>query len=257
MIFILILILILIGIILFFCLRPKNEVNQELIDQYYSFLGSNDLSLCDGLYLYADKKINTDLVSNTQKMCNAYLTLNANTKEEEVLKKSTKGNYCTYKNIKFATDEYKEDKCTITKIKAEDLLKQVQNIYHMTIEKGETFKVDDNLVCTYKDDYFYCGLAENFLYSLKETPNIYRSIIKTKESEDKLEIYDYFIKIVSDKCYANFTTTEDNSKCSQKYAAKKQVDYSFLKKYGTTYKHTFLKDKDSNTYYWVATEPVK
>ena len=45
-------------ILLYLIFRPQNQVDQEFIDNYYSYLGSNDLSLCEGLYLYTDKNMN-------------------------------------------------------------------------------------------------------------------------------------------------------------------------------------------------------
>ena len=47
-----------------------------------------------------------------------------------------------------------------------------------------------------------------------------------------------------------------NSSCTSEFKSNSKINYNFLKKYGTLYKHTFKKaDKDS--YFWVESEPVK
>ena len=130
-------------------------------------------------------------------------------------------------------------------------------IYNGEIGKDQDFNIDDNNICRYKNGYYYCGLSENFVYSLQATPKIYRSILKTVEKDNEVEVYDYFLKILEDKCYNNYFSDEEISKCSQKFAKKGEVKYSLLKKYGTLYKHVFKKNNDTDKYYWVETTPLE
>lgn len=238
-------------------LNSKSIVNQEIINNLYNYLGSNDLSLCDGLYLYDKIKISNNDVLDSQKLCNAYLNLDKNLIIKTTLAKKKNKNYCDMQKLKFATDEYKEDICTISTIKKEDLLAEVKKIYNTEVGEFKDFKIDDNQICKYYNENYYCGLAENFVYSLQKVPHIYRSIYKTVEKENTIEIYDYFLKTLDSKCYGNYVTDEDIPKCSQKIANIQDVSYAIMKKYATLYKHTFIKNNETGKYYWNSTTIVK
>ncbi len=250
----LIVILIIIIIITIFCLK-KDHVNQDIIDEYYTFLGSNDLTLCNGLIAYDSLEVTKDLIEDTDKVCNSYLNLASEKIAKVKVDKNAKKNNCTYEKFTFATDNYEEDYCTIEKIAITDLKNEYNLIYNEEIGDLKDFYIDENKVCHYRNDYYYCGLAETFSYSLMAKPNVYRSIKKTVEQGDIIYIYDLFLKTKEEKCYNSFNSDEENAECSKKYAQKGEINYRLLKKYGTLYRHTFKLNKETGKYYWYASQP--
>ena len=74
------------------------------------------------------------------------------------------------------------------------------------------------------------------------------------EKSSKIVIYDYFIKINNNECYSDVNGTL-NEKCTQAYDKDTKIDIRFLKKYGTKYKHTYMKNADG-TYSWISSEPI-
>ena len=123
---------------------------------------------------------------------------------------------------------------------------------NLEIRTDESFKLDNVSVCHYSEGYYYCGLSEKYTYSIGGEPHTYRTIKNSYKKDDKLIIYDYFLKVINDECYTSFMTNDKNDKCSKKYDNKKNIDYNFMKRYGKVYKHTF--QKDGNNYYWVSSE---
>ena len=61
------------------------------------------------------------------------------------------------------------------------------------------------------------------------------------------------LKVVNNECLTSFTGNTKNDECSTDYNEDTKINYSYLKKYGTRYKHTFKKSGDD--YYWVKSEP--
>ena len=116
------------------------------------------------------------------------------------------------------------------------------------------FQLDGANICYYDNDNYYCGLSEQFTYTFGAEPHTYRAIKKAYKKGNKIIIYDYFLKTINDECYKYFTSDDKNDKCSKKLKEVKEVDYSFLKKYGSLYKHIFQKNGD--TYKWVSSEVV-
>lgn len=251
---IIILLLVLVIIILF--QKKMNNVDQKIVDQYYSYLGSNDLALCGGLYLYGTDKVTEDLLDTKTKICNAYLNLDEKQKEKVVLDKTKDTNTCKYKKTKFAVDDYQKDECTIEKITKEDIAASYKKIYGKTIDNLEEFYISDNEICRVIDGEYYCGLTENFVYSLKESPKTYRTVLKTEKTDDAIEIYDIMLRILDKKCYGGFESEDEIEKCSKKFSKKEEVDYKMLEKYGFVYKHTFVKNEETGEYYWLSSELV-
>ena len=252
--------IIIIGILiylLYLLFRPLNNVNEEFITEYYSYLGSNELKKCGGLYLYNEERMTQENIRDSQKLCNAYLNLTINDDEKIVLNKEKKYNYCTYQKMNFAVDNYEGDKCTIIKVSKEKMANEIKNIYNTEVGEYQDFNIDDNNICRFKNNYYYCGLRENFVYSLKEMPKVYRSIFKTIEVEVQIEVYDYFLRTFEEKCYYNYISNTEIANCSKKLAQKGEINYSLLKKYGTLYKHVFKKNTETNKYYWVETIPLE
>ena len=246
-----------VGIIITIFGLKKDHVNEEIIDKYYTFLGSNDLTLCNGLIAYDSLEITKDVLNYTDKVCNSYLNLATEKVEKVKVDKNAKKNNCTYEKFNFATDNYEKDYCTIEKIAVADLKAEYNLIYNEEIGDLEDFYIDENKVCHYQNDYYYCGLAETFSYSLMARPHVYRAIKKTVEQDDTIYIYDLFLKTREEKCYNTFNTDEENAACSKKYAQKGEINYRLLKKYGTLYRHTFKLNKETGEYYWYASQPEK
>ena len=82
-------------------------------------------------------------------------------------------------------------------------------------------------------------------------------LINIKDSfkkNDEIIIYDYFLKVINNECYTSYVKDSKNDKCTKALENNKNVDYKFLKKYGTKYKHVFK--KDNNVYHWVSSEKI-
>ena len=250
-------ILILIALIILFVIRNTNKVNQELVDEVYSYLGSNDLSYSNGLYSYDKDKIKSQDLAVETKLCNAYINTAKDKISTKELKAKKDTNICTFHKKNFAVDNYEGDVCTLKVIDTADLALNLTKIYHTTMEKYPDFNVDDNTICRYYEGKYYCGLAETIVYSTAEEPKTYRVVKKTVEKGDYLYIYDLYLKIKENKCYLNNTTDKDEAKCSTKYQNIQKVNVNLLKKYGQKYKHTFKLDPDTKEYYWVSSEAVK
>lgn len=238
-------------------LLKKDKINDDLVQKYYTYLGSNNLSLCDGLYVYDSVKITSNLVKNETKICNSYLNIESAKIEEIKLDLDAKKKYCTYQNLKFAADNYKEDYCTIKKFAPEDLSTIYDQIYNENLTEYTDFNIDENNVCHYVKDAYYCGLSENFVYSLVEKPQVYRAIKKTVEQDQIIYIYDLFLKVKGDKCYNNFNMAKEIDNCSKIVKKNGKIDYRILKKYGTLYRHTFKLNTETGKYYWFASQPEK
>lgn len=248
-----VLILLIIIIVLFFKngrpLSGKNKVVSEL----YSYVGKNDLEKCGGLIAYDKEKVNVDKLSKETKICLAYTLIDD--KEEVKLDKDKKNKTCTLDNeFVFATDNYEDDICTINKIKNADISSKYKNMFGEELKDPIDFQLDGANICYYDNDNYYCGLSEQFTYTFGAEPHTYRAIKKAYKKGNKIIIYDYFLKTINDECYKYFTSDDKNDKCSKKLKDVKEVDYSFLKKYGSLYKHVFQKNGD--TYKWVSSEIV-
>ena len=80
----------------------------------------------------------------------------------------------------------------------------------------------------------------------------YRTIKSAYKKGDEIVIYDYFLRTINDDCFTSYMKDEKNETCGKALENKKEVDYKFLKKYGTRYVHIFKKSGDS--YYWVSSK---
>lgn len=232
------------------------DSNSSMINDIYTYLGQNDLSYCNGLITYDSKKVDYDSVENSSRVCNAVASLY--TKEDATLMqidKSKKNNTCSLnEDVVFATDNYEEDMCSIYRIDKSKVKEKYKTIYGKELEKDEKFNLNNTTICYPYEDYYYCGLSETFTVTVGVEPATYRSVKEAVEKNNKIIIYDYFIKIANDECFTTYTSDTKNSKCSSAYKNDQDVDYEYLKKYGTLYKHTYKKDSDGN-YYWIQSEP--
>ena len=251
---ILIIILIVVLVIRSRSLDPESK----LVTEIYSYLGNNDLEVCSGLATYADDTVTYDDLENAMRICTAYSLLELDDSAMLKVDKTQKNNTCTVgesDNITFATDNYEDDICTLTKVSSEEVNTQYEKMYGKSIENYETFQYNETTICQYDAGYYYCGLAEEYTATFGGEPHTYRTIRNVTESDDEIIIYDYFIKVVNNECYTSYTGSTLIDECSDNYNEDEEMTYSFIKKYGTLYKHTYQKSGDN--YYWVSSTPSK
>lgn len=255
---VLIILLVVISIILvaIWILNKNNlDTDNELVTELHNYFSSEDLGNCEGLFTYAEEKVEYKDINSETKICLAYQKANIEKAENIILKADKKKNICTDDKMVFkTTDETNE--CNVTKIKREVIDSSYKKLYGKDIKENETFRIDNLNICYLKDDYYYCGLSETFTYTLGSESIIYRVMKKAVEKGSDIIIYDYFLKINENTCFKNYTTATVNQECTNEYESKKDINYNFMKKYGTEYKHIF-KEASDGTYYWVSSEPVK
>ena len=244
----------------------SSSLNKEskIVTDIYKYVGNNDLEVCSGLVNYQDKEVNYDTLENTDRLCLAYTLINESAITTLRIEED-KNNICKLENnLTFATDNNNEsDTCTINRIDASLINQEYKKAYGKDITDYDEFLYDYKTVCKYakEDDnsYYYCGNAQEFTIAVGATPKTYRAIKDVYQNKDSIIIYDYFLKVIDDECYEAFTTNTKNDNCTNEYNNKTFNDskkgYKFLKKYGTLYKHTFL--KENAEYYWVKSEVVK
>ena len=231
------------------------DIESDKVVGLHNYFNSEKLSDCDGLFTYSDGLINYDKLSNETRLCIAYQKSNFKDIETGTIKKDKKNNTCTKEGMVFRLDNEQKE-CSYTKVSQSIVRETYKEIFGQDLETQEKFKIDNLNICYLKDDYYYCGLSETFTYTLGNESVIYRVINKAVEKGDDIIIYDYFVKINDNKCYKNYTTSSINDKCSKKYEDQKDINFKFIKKYGTAYKHIF-RQNDNKTYYWVSSEPIK
>lgn len=253
---IIIIILIIILLTIFLFKGQKLDVNSTLINNLYTYLGSNDLEECNGLQVYGNKEINYDNLDNETKLCTAYRLLD----EKGINSNDYDGNedkICTINNdIIFATNNYEDDVCTVEEISKENLNNTYKKIFGKDIDDNSEFLINYNTVCYNNDDTYYCGLAETYTKTFGSEPHTYRAIKEAYKKGDEIIIYDYFLKIINGECYSSYVDGVINNNCTNELPENEEnynIDYDFLKKYGTLYKHTFKQSGDS--YYWASSIP--
>lgn len=237
--------------------RSNNlDTNSTLVTDLHNYFSTEDLNNCDGLFTYTEGKVEYEDINSETRVCLAFHKANKKDTETEVLNADKKKNKCTNDDMVFKIDDDNNNKCTVTKIKKSVINDSYKKIYGKDMDKTNEFRIDNLNVCYLEDEYYYCGLSETYIYTLGSESTIYRVIKKAEEKSSNIIIYDYFIKINEKTCFKNYTTATINEECTDKYSNNKDVDYKFMKKYGTEYKHIFKKATDGS-YYWVSSEPVK
>jgi len=235
--------------------RNLIEPDSKMAKNLHNMLNTEELTNCDGLFYYSDSKETYDTISSETKLCLAYQKSKIKNVETEFWKKAKKKDICTKDNMTFRVDN-KENKCIVSKIDKAIIEKTYKAIFGKNINDDKSFKIDNSNICYLKDKYYYCGLSESVTYTLGNEAMIYRIIDKGVEKGKQIVLYDYFLKINNDICFKNYTTSDKNESCTKDYKNNKNIDYKFLKSYGTKYKHIFEKSSD-DSYYWVSSEPVK
>lgn len=230
------------------------DPDSDKVKELHNYFSTDDLSQCDGLFTYTDKLITYDDLENETRACLAYHKSNLKKAKEEVYKPSKKETTCKVNGMVFKVDE-DTNECVVTKIDKNTIDSTYKKIYGKEIKDIESFKIDNFNICYLYEDNYYCGLSETYTYTIGSESTIYRVINKAVEKRNSIIIYDFYIKINNDNCYYTYTTNSQNEKCSEKYAKNSKINYKFMKKYGTKYKHIYNKAKDG-TYYWVSSEPI-
>lgn len=248
--------IILIGVNIYY----GNSVNieEKYIANMYEYISNEEITKCEGLLFYSDKKITKDDLTDGQKACISFIKTEKLKGEQVKLKKDKNNKICTLEDdIKFATDNYEGKKCTITKYDTSKIKKEYKKIFGENMPDNlKFFVIDDANICYLKDNQYYCGLSEIFTFTIGNESYVYRTINQAKEKgSNEVVIYDYFIKINDNKCYPSFNSNKEIKDCSKKYNENNKMNYKFIKKYGTKYKHIFKKSND-NDYYWVSSEPL-
>lgn len=251
-----VLILVLVILVLVFLKGKKVDTNSSLINEIYAKLGQNDLSFCAGLNTYGDDVKNYDSIDSSVRICNSIANL-YNGEGYTLLRvdKTKKNNTCSMgEDVIFATDNYEDELCSIYRIDKSKVQEMHKSIYGKEIDSFDPVNLSNTISCFPLDDYYYCGLSETFTVTVGNEPETFRSIKEARESGDKIIVYDYFIKVLNDECYTSYMDNTTNASCTSEYKTNKNVDYDYLRKFGTLYKHTFKKNADG-TYYWVQSEP--
>lgn len=234
--------------------RHNLKNNDELVVELHNYFNTENLENCAGLFIYNEKIINYDNISSKNKKCLAYQKSDIKNSEDVVLSAKKGKNICKKDDMIFKTDE-NSNECIVKKIDKKIINNTYKKIFGKDIEDEESFRIDNYNICYLKDDFYYCGLSETYTYTIGNDSMIYRIIEKAIEKGSTIEIYDYFIKINNNICYNNYTTDKENNDCTEEYKNNSKINYKFMKKFGTEYKHVFKKSND-DTYYWISSEPI-
>lgn len=237
-----------------FATRNHLDTESELVNELHNYFNSDDLGNCEGLFTYSENKIEYGNIDSETRLCLAYQKADIKDIETGTIKATKKKNTCTMDEMIFRIDEDTKE-CSYIKIKRSIIDDSYKKLYGKDIEKNESFRVDNLNICYLKDDYYYCGLSETFTYTLGNESMIYRVMEKAVEKGKEIIIYDYFAKINNNTCFKNYTTTTENSNCTEEYKNNAEINYKFMKKFGTKYKHVFKKT-NNGSYYWVSSEPI-
>ncbi len=253
------LIIILIGLTLFLIItnivRGRNlNPESDLVAELHNYFNTDDLTNCDGLFNYVNKPIKNSDVATATKLCMAYQKSEIKEPETETLKRLEKSEICQNDDgmVFRVTDDTEE--CTVSKIDRNIIDDTYKKLFGEDIKDNKEFKADNTHICYLKGDKYYCGLSETFSYTFGNESTIYRVLNKAIKKGREVYLYDYFIMETNNICYKDYPSTIVNKECSDEFDEDK-MDFEFMEKYATKYKHTYRKGKDGN-YYWVSSEPI-
>lgn len=258
-IIILIIVVILLVAAIFFIGDKKLDLESDEVNNLYSYLGEVDIYHCGGLITYNENDTSINEINSENALCNAYYNV-TNTKENKIEKtgvNSSKTAICKVgDNVTFKVEE-DTNECSYITISKDDINQAYNKIYGEDIKKYEDkFQISDSKVCYLEGETYYCGEAETYTYSIGNDATIYRlkeKAVKTHNGS-KIIISDYYLKVSNGTCYKN-ASSEELEECSKEIEAGAKVDAELIRKYGSLYKHTFLKDSKDN-YYWSKSEPT-
>lgn len=206
--------------------------------------------------MYSNEEVNYDVLDNETKLCTAYRLLDEESKSSNDYEGNEENTCSINDNIVFATNNYEDDICTVEEVSKDELNNTYKQVFGNDISEDGEFLINYNTVCYNNGDYYYCGLAETYTKTFGAEPHTYRTIKDVYKKGDEIIIYDYFLKIVNGECYSSYVNGTTNNNCTNELPENEDdynIDYDFLRKYGTLYKHTFKQSGD--TYYWVSSIP--
>jgi len=215
-----------------YIVNDNNTTNAEGYNAYSSSGTTNYLNTIDGVLesaIYMAKK-NTSVNKNSA-TCNELISNN-------ILKESE----CD------STHQLPYYKIDINKDKISTQVKKI-----IGIDNEKTFKYqsieDTTLVCSYKNNKYYCYDIEGGDTGIESISKITRAT----KTNSEITIYDKYIAFVNGKYYSSFDMLEHLA--TGDYVSSITV---YENSYSTapTYKHIFKKDSEGN-YYWYSTEPYK
>lgn len=250
---------IIIIVLIFVIFMPEKEldINSAKIKDLYTYLGDVDINKCGGLTTYRDVAVSVSDIDTENKACEAYYhTLKKSEKTSEVTGKDENGtNTCKISdNITLSSND---ELCNYEVINMNDLKETYYKLYNEDLNTEEDmFYIATSKACYKEGEEYYCGNALSYKISIAPDAIIYRFINKAIEKNDNIEIYDKFLKISDNKCFSknnNIENTECSNHLSEYDLTNDEQVIELVKKYGSTYKHTFKSNSDS--YYWSKSEP--
>lgn len=241
----------------------KLDINSRKVQDLYNMLGKADINKCGGLLTYSDKEIKTDDIDIENRLCLAYYNIKDEQikieKTAKIEKNSGKVSICKIsENMEFGPSDDSESECQYKILTAKAIEDSYLAIYGSKLKDfDKSFYISEKEICYREGEEYYCGNAPTFKIIMAPQATIYRVINKATELlNGEIVIYDNFLKLSDEVCYTKNNNIKDE-KCSEKISSldinNKTEITSFAKKYGSTYKHTFKKDKNGN-YYWEKSE---
>jgi hypothetical protein len=223
--------------------------NNPIINELYSYLGSDNLNMCGGPIVYNGEYIDQSLLKMEYKLCNVYRFLE--NKENYKVEVTKNKNYCLIDGIKFLSAD---GVCLLTKFETNDITHVFNKVYGVPISEYIDFTIYDNKLCHYYNSEYYCGyIKDNDEITINLSKQYLRKIINVKEKGNLIEIYDIFLSIDNSKCYDNIVNEREIPECSNEL---NNFEYNkLLSKYGVKYVHKF--EKSSQYYSWISSEPFK
>ncbi len=232
---------------IFFVIKGKElDIESGEVKKLYHYLGEENESQCNGLSVYKDKIVTKDDISLENKLCLAYLEAENKEIGELPITGSNKNEakICKKGEITLTSDD---STCHYTKVSKEELNDNYKDIYGEDISEFKAFYIDSKTACHLEGDYYLCGGAETYSFSISAPTDVYRVLAKAIKKGKEIILTDYYLKISNGKCYT--TENSENSDCT-KALENNKIDVAFLKKYGAKYEHVFKSEKNT-PYYWV------
>lgn len=252
------------------------DINSDLVKKLYSYINLDNTPIMDPgtlLSVYREKITNETLENDTKIIlaCKALIEEKKydTIKNEDLDARTLNGAECKVikigenyiysilekKYLKNEDELYRADS-DIYVMKTEDIKAKAKEIFDtdINIEKhsyewtNEKLMYDNN---TYK--YFTTNEDKNIF--LKEESQL----LKAKEFEDEIYLYDNYIKSISNIKYYNIYATSDEKVLIRKITNQYDLSENTLKKLPILeitlplYKHTFKK-AENGAYYWESTE---
>ncbi len=259
LIFLIIILVIIALILLAFKIISGKSIDPEskIVTSLHNYFSTEDLGNCEGLFSYTDGVVESKDVKEENKICLAYHKADIEKVDDKTYKAKEKDGLCETDGMTFKTEEGTKE-CQVSIYPREEVEKLYVEMFGDSVSDDlKSFKIDGSHICFLKDNQYYCGLSDEVTYTVGSNISVYRGIKKANQKKDEIIIYDYFIKLIGEKCYTSYVNGKENTSCSNAYSNldAKKIDFAFIKKYGTIFKHTYKKGNDDN-YYWIKSEKI-